>query len=377
MSQPTGIMGLLNRNGTYYAEFYDANKKPKAKRFSLRTKRKDEARRRLVELENDWEQGIFDPWSDDPRTYKETPDPKAPLTICEAADQFLARKRKDGRTENTLRTYNEILSLLQDAVGGGLELRKLKPSHIEAFIREPSLSDATKHKRFGHLRTFLRWAAKESLLNANPLDDVEPPRKPHKLPKAVTEAELEAICEAVLVDYKEKKEAGYVQDGELIWRIPIFRFAYYTGMRGSEIGRLRWRDIDFEKRLIYIRKQKNRKEQTIPLNTKAAEIIEALERGEADDYVFRSPSFTSKQRNAKNFVNRVSEAFRGARRDAGIKRRVPFHGLRHGFCTRLAEAGKPLYVIKEAARHADVSTSLIYVHMANEHLKSELDDVFG
>jgi site-specific recombinase XerD len=51
--------------------------------------------------------------------------------------------------------------------------------------------------------------------------------------------------------------------------------------------------------------------------------------------------------------------------------------LYYAFCTRLAEAGKLLQVIKEAARHSDVSTSMIYVHMANEHLKSELDDVFG
>lgn len=76
-------------------------------------------------------------------------------------------------------------------------------------------------------------------------------------------------------------------------------------------------------------------------------------------------------------VERVSAAFREAQRLAGIKRRITFHGLRHGFCSKLAEAGKPLYVIKEAARHADVSTSLIYVHTANEHLKNELDDVFG
>ena len=59
-----------------------------------------------------------------------------------------------------------------------------------------------------------------------------------------------------------------------------------------------------------------------------------------------------------------------------IEKTISFHSLRYGFCTRLAEAGKPLQVIKEAARHSDVSTSMIYVHMANEHLKAELDDVF-
>ena len=54
---------------------------------------------------------------------------------------------------------------------------------------------------------------------------------------------------------------------------------------------------------------------------------------------------------------------------------MSFHPLRYGFCTRLAEAGKPLHVIKEAARHSDVSTSMVCVHMANEHPKAELDDV--
>jgi len=42
----------------------------------------------------------------------------------------------------------------------------------------------------------------------------------------------------------------------------------------------------------------------------------------------------------------------------------------------LAEAGEPAVIIKEAARHADISTSLRHVHLANEHLRKEIEDVF-
>jgi site-specific recombinase XerD len=43
----------------------------------------------------------------------------------------------------------------------------------------------------------------------------------------------------------------------------------------------------------------------------------------------------------------------------------------------LAQAGKPAYVIKAAARHSDIQTSMIYVNLSNEHLRSEMDDAFG
>jgi len=64
-------MGLVNRNGIYYAEFYDSSRTPKAKRFSLRTKRKKTAAAAYRRLESDYESGSFDPWEDAPDTYLE------------------------------------------------------------------------------------------------------------------------------------------------------------------------------------------------------------------------------------------------------------------------------------------------------------------
>ena len=59
-------MGINNRNGVWYAEFFDTTRTPNMRRYSLRTKNKGEARRKYVELEQDWQDGTFDPWTQTP-----------------------------------------------------------------------------------------------------------------------------------------------------------------------------------------------------------------------------------------------------------------------------------------------------------------------
>jgi len=368
------MAAIIEREGRYYAQFYDETRTPKRKRFSLKTNRKRTARKLLVQFEDDYMLGEFDPWTDDPWSYDE--DEHTALGLEEAKVRYLDRKRSDGRTQNTIRTYREVIELLIDEVGEQTVVDRVDASEIREFIRDPSLARATQRKRFTQLKTFFRWCIKEKILKENPLEHIQAPKEPDKLPKAITEEELKRVCEAVREDYSAKRKKGHVQENGLIWRIPLFKFALYTGMRGSEIARLRWGHIDFDKQLIYIREQKNRREQTIPLNSMAREALEGVERGDPDDYVFQSPSFEGKDRNPKWFRENVSDAFRVARKDAGLRDELSFHSLRHGFCTMLAEAGKSAVVIKEAARHADISTSMRYVHMANEQLKASVEDAF-
>lgn len=368
------MANLYKRDGRYYAQFHDSDRHPTRKRFSLKTRKKRTARKLLIQLEDDYLVGDFDPWLNDPWSYDE--DEHRVLDIGAAKAQYLDRKRSDGRAENTIRTYREVIEGLIGEVGEETVLDRVTTAEVRAFIRDPSLAKATQRKRFNQLRTFFRWSVKEKILKTNPLDGLEAPEKPDKLPKAITEEELEKVCEAVREDYEAKREKGHVQEGGLIWRVPLFQFALYTGMRGSEIARLRWGHLDFKNGLIYIREQKNRKEQTIPLISKAQDALGDVEQGSREDYVFQSPSFEGQERNPKWFRENVSDAFRKARRDAGLREGLCFHSLRHGFCTMLAEAGRSAVVIKEAARHADISTSMRYVHMANEQLKAAVEDAF-
>jgi site-specific recombinase XerD len=368
------MAALIERDGRFYAQFHEESRTPPRKRFSLKTTKKRTARKLMVRFEDDYLLGEFDPWTDDPWSYDE--EEYSELSVEKAKSAYLERKRSDGRAENTIRTYKEVIEGFIETVGENTFLDAVTTAQVRTFIRDPSLAKATQRKRFNQLRTFFRWSVKEKILKENPLDDLEPPEKPDKLPKAITEEELEQVCEAVREDYRAKREKGHVQEGGLIWRVPLFRFAFYTGMRGSEIARLRWGHLDFENDLIYIREQKNRKEQTIPFNRKAREVLHNVAPRKKTEYVFQSPSFEGGERNPKWFRENVSSAFRKAREKAGLREELSFHSLRHGFCTMLAEAGKSAVVIKEAARHADISTSMRYVHMANEQLKSEVEDAF-
>jgi integrase/recombinase XerD len=72
----------------------------------------------------------------------------------------------------------------------------------------------------------------------------------------------------------------------------------------------------------------------------------------------------------------MSRSFRTYRDRAGIGRPVTFHGLRHGFASHLAAKGKSAWVIQAACRHSSVTVSQVYVSLANQTLKRELEDVF-
>jgi len=345
---------LAKHHGRYYLQFYDADRSPARKRVALRTTDKREATKRKKRLESAYFEDRYDPWRDDPRTFEDRS--QKPLTVAETLARFIRQREDEGKSPNTIRSYESIGGLFADAVGGDTLLRGIEPHDVERFVRDESVKPNTRENRYRHLRAVFSWARREGLLTADPFERVTRPKKEEALPKAVRPEELDAVC-------AERPDLA-----------PLFRFAFYTGMRSSELARLRFEDVDTGQRLVHINRQKNGKAQTIPLNTKAAEALAAVEdrSRSGDGFVFRSDGQT-----VRRFVESTSQAFRRAKDRAGIERPVSFHGLRHGFCTALAEAGKSAVVIKEAARHANIQTSMIYVSFANEALKSELDDVFG
>ena len=367
------MASLIKQSGHYYLQFYDSNRRPKRKKVALGVKTKHDAEKVERRLTTAYANGKFDPWTDNPRTFQ--PENREHLPLSTALDRFLEDKAEEGLAEKTLDTYQGRVGRLIETIGDK-QLETLTPSLLNDWIRAGDVTDTTRHTRYRYISAFLNHCVKQEWLGENPLENTNAPSKEEKLPKTMYAEDLERVCRAVREDYEDKRDRGLCDLHEVIWRGWAFRFAFYTGLRGGELARLRFKHIDGDRGLLYVMKQKNNKQQTVPLTSKAKEVLGEVPDGPPQMHVFGGPNSRMGSRNYTAWRNNLSRAFRKYRKAAGIERPISLHSLRHGFCTALAEAGKSAATIKECARHASITTSMIYVKMSNEHLKKEMEDVF-
>jgi integrase len=152
----------------------------------------------------------------------------------------------------------------------------------------------------------------------------------------------------------------------------MYNVAAYTGLRLGEQLALRWRDVDFTKRIVHVRwsrvggntdRPKSHRVRSVPLIDQAARALDGLSRRERftdpDDLVF------------VNTVGRHVDGDRLRRRygkalDRAGLRRLRYHDLRHVFGT-LAVQAFPLSDVKAYMGHADIATTMIYVDHRPQH----------
>lgn len=150
----------------------------------------------------------------------------------------------------------------------------------------------------------------------------------------------------------------------------IFELLYATGMRVSELCKLRICDLD--DRFVKV-KGKGRKERVIPIGVKAIEAI--------DRYLTHYRA-TAEEENAPLFVSTkgkqidritVWSRIKVYAKSAGITKPISPHTLRHSFATHLLENGADLRVIQEMLGHEDIGTTDRYTHVNRTHLKTAFE----
>ena len=147
----------------------------------------------------------------------------------------------------------------------------------------------------------------------------------------------------------------------------LMRMALYTGMRRGELFKLRWDDIDFERGFIRIRQPKGGKDETIPLNSAAKEVLNNHPKKAGKELVFYrddGEAFTDITRQAR----RIMKA-------AGIPQNFrPLHGLRHHYASALASSGKvDLYVLQRLLTHKSPQMTQRYSHLRDQALRQASD----
>jgi integrase/recombinase XerD len=197
------------------------------------------------------------------------------------------------------------------------------------------------------------------------------PRKGKKLPVVLNTTETRMLLEA----------ARTLRDKLLL------SVLYGTGMRVSEVSRMRWADIDFERRVIRVTLGKGRKDRDVllpdylvPLLRSAAAVFGSAGSSSvaADDFVFVAEG---QRKDGRHLSSRTIERVVSRAVDlAGLSKRATPHSLRHSFATHLLESGTDIRFIQALLGHANLETTTIYTKVSvlkQTSIASPLDQLQG
>ncbi len=144
----------------------------------------------------------------------------------------------------------------------------------------------------------------------------------------------------------------------------MFILAYGSGLRVSEICSLRVQDIDSKQMRVFVRNSKRNKDRYTLLSQQCLEVLRAYwlqyRPNHPDGLLF--PGWKNLSPITSDAVNLALAKWL---RVAGITRKVSMHSLRHAFATHMLEDGTDLFTIKELMGHSSISSTVVYLHLAN------------
>jgi integrase/recombinase XerD len=217
------------------------------------------------------------------------------------------------------------------------------------------------------VRQFYRFVLGEGWRKDDPSRRVDAPKKGRPLPKVLSRSEVEALIAAA----SEKDGAGGLRLACMI------ELLYASGLRISELLALPLAALARDPAYLIV-KGKGGKERLAPLNAAAREAVKAylpvraafLPKGVKDRPKDNPWLFPSRGAGGRLTARRMAQLLDEAALGAGIDpQRVSPHVLRHAFATHLLEGGADLRAVQTLLGHADIATTQIYTHVAEDRLR--------
>jgi integrase/recombinase XerD len=279
--------------------------------------------------------------------------------------EMMAVERSAAR--NTLTAYAKDL---EDAsaflAAKGLDLSSASAEDVEAYFQAlgaRGLSPATAARRRASVRQFYRFVLGEGWRQDDPSRRVDAPKKGRPLPKVLSRAEVEALI-----------AAASDKDGAAGLRLAcMIELLYASGLRISELLALPLAALLRDPAYLIV-KGKGGKERLAPLNEAARTAVKAYLPVRPAFFakgVKESPwLFPSRGAGGRLTARRMAQLLDEAALAAGIDpERVSPHVLRHAFATHLLEGGADLRAVQTLLGHADIATTQIYTHVAEDRLR--------
>ncbi len=272
---------------------------------------------------------------------------------------------ESGRSGNTVEAYTRDLRRLADfATSRGIrEPNRVTRRLLRDFVyllKDLGLSAATIRRQVSAIRTYFGFLLGEGLVQDDPSDRMETPRRGRVLPETLSVRDIDALLSAPNVEQP------------LAWRDrALLELGYGAGLRVSELSGLGLTDLLLSENLVRVF-GKGAKERLVPIGRSVIGAVSVylhtvrpeLDRGKSGGRLLLNARGEPLSRvGAWGIVRRAAQL-------AGIRKRVTPHTLRHSFATHLLEGGADLRAVQEMLGHADLSTTQIYTHVDREYLRS-------
>jgi integrase/recombinase XerD len=288
-------------------------------------------------------------------------------------ESYLDHLRVERRlAAHTLESYaRDLRAVAKFAAAGGRSLESLDRPALEAFVRQQmaaGLSSRSVARMVAAVRGFYRYLMLDRNVEANPAEDLRPPRAWPALPKLLSIEQVDALLAA-----PDVSTARGLRDRAMI------EVLYATGMRVSELVTIRAADLHLDADYLTCIGKGN-KERLIPIGAEAASWVRRYQRD-------GRPALAVKTRGGGRSSPRLFLNMRGGPlsrvgfwkilkrygRHAGLPRSLSPHVVRHSFATHLLERGADLRAIQMMLGHADLSTTQIYTHVLEARLRAVYD----
>ena len=286
-----------------------------------------------------------------------------PQSSTEAIDRFIdALWLEDGLAPLTLGAYRRDLTLyaawLQDQHKA---LDDSGPTDLLAFMaqRHATTKATTANRRLSVFKRYFRWAVRERRVIADPTLKMDSARQPLRVPKTLSEAQVEALLAAPDIG----TPLG-LRDRAML------ELMYASGLRVSELVLLKAVHVSLDQGVLRVM-GKGARERLVPFGAEAHEWLRrylaqarpGLLKREASADLFLSVRGAAMTRQMFwKIVKRHALA-------AGITAPLSPHTLRHAFATHLLNHGADLRAVQMLLGHADIGTTTIYTHVARERLR--------
>ena len=291
-----------------------------------------------------------------------TPSPDDP-----SIDSFIdALWLEDGLAPNSLAAYRRDLTLYARWLRQThhAALAQTEEQHLHGYFAARADTRATSaNRRLTVFKRYFRWALREHLIDADPTLKLLAARRPLRVPKTLTEAQVEALLTA-----PDTGTPLGLRDRAML------ELLYASGLRVSELVALKTIHVGLNEGVLRVL-GKGRKERLVPFGEVAGDWLQRwLREGRPQilgqrqtDALFvtsagRSPGTAMSRVMFWNLVKRYALA-------AGVAAPLSPHTLRHAFATHLLNHGADLRAVQLLLGHADISTTTIYTHVARERLK--------